>query len=141
MVAKSKKFISFQVADGWYALPALSGTEFIAVEQLSPLPITQDKVAGLIYHNGNIVTVLDTAMLISIKGVRSDVNINNCLLFVYQGHFYALLIKEAGEILKATQLFTDRKKRRFNKYFKVKNNKFYILEPEEILSSIEIYGE
>jgi len=141
MAVKKQKFISFKIAGDWYGLPIIFGKQFINCEQLSPIPDSQDKIKGLIYHNGNILTVLDTAKIISIKARPSDRTQVSCLVFSYDKDFYALAINEEGEVMTAKRIFNDANKQKFKKYFKEKDAKIYILEPADILHSIDIYDK
>lgn len=141
MAVKKKKFITFQTVDGWYSLPVEAASKFINCEYVSLVPEAPEKIAGLIYHNGEIVTVLNTDKIISIKAKVRAISNGSCLIFSYNKDLYALLVKEEGEVVGVSRTFTDRKKRNFKKYFKIKDDKIYILEPEEIVHSIGIYDK
>lgn len=141
MAVRKKKFITFQTVDGWYGLPVEAASKFINCEYVSLVPETSEKIAGLIYHNGEIVTVLNTDKIISIKAKVQAISNGSCLIFSYDKNFYALLVKEEGEVVGVSRTFTDRKKRNFKKYFKVKDDKIYILDPEEVVHSIGIYDK
>ena len=64
-----RKFIIMLIADELYAMPLLKDGKFIDYNQLNilPVPNTNNKIIGLIYLEGKIVTVLDTAKILAIK--------------------------------------------------------------------------
>ncbi|RJQ35651.1 chemotaxis protein CheW [Candidatus Parcubacteria bacterium] len=137
MPIKTHKFILFHLADDTFAVPLLPSAQFIAYDAFTLIPGVLDKVLGLIYHSGKVVTLLDTVKILAIKSKR--VRSNNCLLFDYQGDYYALEVDEGDITVKAQKILLDRSKKRFKKYIKVNNKKVYILDLEDLWKEVKIY--
>jgi len=152
MASRSEKFILFYLEDVQYALPALLGSQFIEFENITSIPNINKKIRGLIYHNGNIITIINTKEILNIKSFKKNKQLM-CLIFEADGYYYGLLIDEGGETLAVKKTFNDRQKKNFKKYFRIKaegsvvdpkrecgnKNKVYILEVDDILSQINIY--
>ena len=130
-----RKFIIMLIADELYAMPLLKDGKFIDYNQLNilPVPNTNNKIIGLIYLEGKIVTVLDTAKILNLSK-----NKNNLLfIFDYNDDIYGLTIQGSGEIIKVDKILVDNKRKKFKKYIKQKNKKMYILNTEDIFNEIK----
>jgi len=130
-----RKFIIMLIADELYAMPLLKDGKFIDYNQLNilPVPNTNNKIIGLIYLEGKIVTVLDTAKILNLSK-----NKNNLLfIFDYNDDIYGLTIQGSGEIIKVDKILVDSKRKKFKKYIKQKNKKIYILNTEDIFNEIK----
>jgi len=130
-----RKFIIMLIADELYAMPLLKDGKFIDYNQLNilPVPNTNSKIVGLIYSEGKIITVLDTAKILNLSK-----NKNNLLfIFDYNDDIYGLTIQGSGEIIKVDKILVDNKRKKFKKYIKQKNKKMYILNIEDIFNEIK----
>ena len=136
MPVKSKKFILFSVLGEKYAMPLAKGTKFIEFESLSAVPDVDPKVAGIIYHEGRIVTILDTAKILEVQDGYQDRF--DALIFDFEDELFGILVEEGIDTAKATRTFTDSKKKKLKKYIKIKKEKIYILEPAELLKLAQI---
>lgn len=135
---KSEKFILFYLGEEQYALPAISGNKFIEFKNLSSLPNIQKEIKGLLYHNGNIVTVVDIKSILKIKSFKKNSQ-KMCLLFEMNNYYYGILVDQGGDTVAAKRIYTDAQKKIFKKYFKNDNkDKIYILDPVQILNQINI---
>ncbi|MCD4760433.1 chemotaxis protein CheW [bacterium] len=143
MARKLQKFILFSVGADTYAMPLLADSHFMVCDKTSAIPGVDSKVRGLTYHNGNIITILDTAKILKIK--RNSAH-NDCLLFNFEDDLYGLLVDEGGETVRVQRSFSDGQKKVFKKYVKINKHtstplsagKVYVLEPEELLGSANI---
>ncbi len=137
MVKKQQKFTLFYIAGDKFAMPLLEDSQFISCDKIVPLPNTDHRITGLVYHGGNIITVLNTAKFLDIKYKIPDEH--DCLLFSFSKDFYGLIVDQGGETIKVNQVFTDRNKKQFKKYLKLNKQKIYILEPDKIMEDLKIY--
>ncbi|MBT6691337.1 hypothetical protein HOB10_03325 [Candidatus Parcubacteria bacterium] len=137
MAAKTQKFILFFINDEMWATPLTFGNQFISYDQPVPLPDVSKEVTGLIYGGGHIVTLLDTAKILAIRSHSKQYE--TCLRFDFNSDHYGLLVDAGGETVKVNRVLTDRNKKEFKKYIKFKNNKIYILYPEDIWNKLSIY--
>ena len=139
MKTRSEKFILFYLGDDQYALPVLSASQFIEFENLTFIPKINKEIKGLIYHNGNIITIIDTKKILKIKSLKQTKKLI-CLVFEIDDYHYGILVDHGGETLAIKRTFNDRKKKVFKRYFRTEDKKkVYILEVDDILSQINIY--
>ncbi len=136
MASKGKKYILFKVDGSTWAMPLLKDSQFFTCTEIAPIPAVDEAVRGLTYHNGKIITVLNTAKILNLNTEEKK---KTCLLFTYNNDNYGLLIDEVKDTVKATRTFSDTKKKLFKKYIRVKKNKVYILEPVLIWKVVKIY--
>jgi len=139
MKTRSEKFILFYLGEDQYALPALSANKFVEFGKLTPLPKVNKEIKGLIYHNGKIVTIIDTKKILKIKSLHKHTKAL-CLIFEVDDYYYGISVDQGAETVAVDKIFNDRDKKIFKKYFKTKDKKkVYILEVDDILSQINIY--
>ncbi|MBU1203283.1 chemotaxis protein CheW [Patescibacteria group bacterium] len=136
MIKKSSKFVLFSLADYTYALPLATVAKFVEFDSFCAIPGADKNIKGLIYYEGKIITIFDSAKLLGLSIKYPDKL--QTLLFSHQDKSYGLLVSEALETVKSAQIFVDKKKKQFKKYIKIKDNKIYILEPEEIIQILNI---
>lgn len=129
MSKKEQKFIIFTLSNSTFAMPLLPTSKIIGVENITKIPF-ENTVKGIIYHNGHIISIIDTGKILKIKS-----NGNQCLLFDYNDDHFGILIDEAKETVKVKRVLTDKK----GKYIKIKKNKIYIIYPSKIMEIIDIY--
>lgn len=139
MPVKLYKFILFTINNTLWGMPLLNDSQFIhcGSSNITLLPNVNANIIGLAYHNGEIITLLNTAGILGVKSKK--VESEDCLLFGFNNDFYGLLIDEARDTVKVKKIFTDRHKKQFNKYIKVNNQNIYILEPMDIWKIIDLY--
>lgn len=139
MAVRTEKFILFYLGEEKYALPALSANQFIEFSNLALVPKADSDIKGLIYHNGNIVTVIDLKKVLKILSSKREAS-HMCLTFEYGGYYYGLLVDQGDETLAVKNISSDRQRKVFKRYFTMSDKKrVYILDIEDILSQINIY--
>ena len=57
-----KEFMTFKIADGIYGIDILEIKEVQAVSQVTPVPLTDEVIVGLLNLRGQIVTVIDAGI-------------------------------------------------------------------------------
>ncbi len=132
--SKTSKFILFFLGGDYYALPLSAGCRFADIGKITRIPAAKS-IAGLVYNDGQIVTLINTANLLSLKKSKEP---NIVLFFNFENEPYGLLADAGGESVRAKRVFYDRQRKQFNKYIKIKDKKIYILEPKEILEILKI---
>lgn len=137
-MTRQQKFLTFSIADYKYAIALMPVLKFAEFDRLTTVPQASDKIAGLLYNNGQLATVINSYNLLNLKKKNHKNNI--CLLFEFADKYYALLVDEGGENVKSDKIFTDRQKKNFKNYIKgADKEKIYILEVKEILQQAAIY--
>jgi len=144
MAIRSNKFVLFSVGDKLWAMPLIPGMQFISADNITAIPQASKNFKGLIYNSGNIVTVLNTFMILknNFPGVKIKENIKETrqhLLFSFQNDVYSLLISKGDQTIKVKQVFKNKTKSVFNKYIKLGKDKIYILYPEDIWRVVKLY--
>lgn len=132
------KYILFSVADSMWALPLSDSSQFFSGGDVAAIPNVDKRIRGLVYHNGQIVTVIDTRalLLLAPAGVNDK---NNRLLFSFKDDYYALMVDDVGDTVKTDKVFIDKHSRILDKYIKLNQQKIYIVEPAEIFKAINLY--
>lgn len=105
------------------AMPFDSSCKFISCNSLTPLPLADGRVLGLAYHEGIIVTILDTAKIMNLPKSKNSDKI--CLLFAFKDDWYGLIISEGKGVF---QIKKDIKK-------------YNIFTPSDILAKLDIYDQ
>lgn len=138
MAKRLEKFIIFILGEQKYGLPAEAGNQFIEFSKAMPLPAVGEYVKGLIYYNGQIITILDARKILKIKDNKKN-NQSVCLIFELNNYYYGIVVDEGDETVAVDKVFNDRQKKIFRRYFRgVDKAKIYILEEDEILSQANI---
>ncbi len=129
-----RKFVLLSIADELYAMPLVKEGKFIDYKQVNilPLPKVSKKIIGLIYLEGQIVTVINTAKVLKLSNNKN----NLVFIFEFANHNYGLAVQSSGEIIKTNKVLINRKRKEFNKYIKVKKKNIYILDLEDIFTKI-----
>ena len=129
-----RKFIILDIADELHAMPLIKEGKFVDYKQVNilPLPQVSKKIKGLIYLEGKIVTVINTAQILGLSGGQH----NLIFLFEFDHYHYGLTVQSSGEIIKTNKVLVNRKRKEFKKYIKVKKKSIYILDLEDIFDKI-----
>ena len=112
MGVRTEKFILFYLGEERYALPALSANQFIEFGNLALVPKADQDIQGLIYHNGNIVTIIDLKRVLKITPLKPKAS-QLCLTFEYSGYYYGLLVDQGDETMAITNILSDRQRKFF----------------------------
>lgn len=139
MPVKNYQFISFKIDGQIWAMPMNKDSQFFTYDHILSLPTDNKYIAGLSYLNGQLVTILNTAKILSLASNKS-VNSNQCLLFNYHDDFYALTVESGLELVTVKQVFREKKNKIFSQYIKNNKQKIFIIEPEEIFGLVKIYA-
>lgn len=121
MAKESEKFIIFSLNQQAYALPILATYQIFAYQNLNPIPQVHKFIAGFTYHDGHIVTVLDSAKIL---GLTAKTLAKQAVLVRDDSHYYAYLVDEVLGVAESME---------------VKKRKLKILQLKEILNSINFH--
>ncbi|MFA5126615.1 MAG: chemotaxis protein CheW [Patescibacteria group bacterium] len=135
MPKKLDKFVTFKLHDQLYAIHLTTASQFFSCEYILSIPKLDDRLAGITYHNGQLVTVLRMDKLLGLEPILSQ----RALLFNYHDEYYAFLVSAGQDTLTAGNIFRDHSQKIFKTYLKNKSSRIYILNPEEIFSAVKIY--
>ena len=69
---KIEKYLSFNVAQDYFAIPLLSVKEVIPLPELTTVPQTPSHFLGIINLRGHIISVLDLKAKLNIKSSKSE---------------------------------------------------------------------
>jgi chemotaxis signal transduction protein len=138
MRAGSQKFILVTVDSHQFVLPLVDSHNFFQVKHIAPIPQTDDRIAGLVYHDGHMVTVLDTVKILKLSSSKKN---EQCVMVGCNQHCYGWLIAAAGELVEAKRILTDKKKAILSKYILVNKKKIYILDIAEALKELDLHDK
>lgn len=124
------KVILFRLAGITWAMPVTEDSQFVSFDKIVKLPIKNENVAGLIYNSGRIITILKADKILNLEPSNKESSL--CLIFYSHGDFYAICVDEGGETIDVPRIMTDKKKKTFQQYMKVNNQKVYLLTGDEI---------
>jgi hypothetical protein len=133
-----QKFITITIGNKLYAMPVLVATQFISCNYISHIPKANNKILGLFYYHGKIITVFDINKILGIKNKQSKSN-NKCFTWYWEDNFYGLMAGIGKGIVNNKKVFADKNQKIFKKYIKINNKKVYILEPEQIFEQVGFY--
>ncbi len=122
---KPGKFILVTLGKQTWALPLVDSSDFFQLKNLTPLPYVGDKVLGLTYHNGHLITLLNSYKIL---GVKTTLPSDHCLRIDWQGEHYGLVIDKVGEVILPDKVSQD--------YIVVDKNKIPLLAMEKLIKEL-----
>ncbi|MBT7553086.1 chemotaxis protein CheW [bacterium] len=134
MPNKSQKFILVQIDGHQYALPVSSSYHFFHIQEITPIPQTDKRIMGFTYHNGHIVTLLDTASIFGLKVKKKN---EKCAMVKFEHHYYGWVIELAGEIVSKV-IHQKKEKNILKQYILVDKKKIQILSVRLVLNEINL---
>jgi chemotaxis signal transduction protein len=134
MPNKKQKFILVNVDGQQYAVPLSSSYHFFHIRQITPIPQMDKRIIGFTYHNGHLVTLLDTAKIFTLMTKNSN---EKCAMVKFDHHYYGWIIKSAGDIVSAI-LNKSRTQDILKEYILVNKKKIKVLEVKPVLKDINL---
>lgn len=129
-----RKYIILSIANELYAMPLMKEGKFVDYNNLDivPVPNSSNKVIGLSYLDGKVITILNTKKILKLSRGKN----NLVFLFEFNHDIYGIVVEDLGDIVKSKEVKINYKRDIFKKYIKVKKNNIYILDPEDIYKEI-----
>ncbi|MCB9802541.1 chemotaxis protein CheW [Candidatus Nomurabacteria bacterium] len=129
-----QKFILFDLAENKYALEISDTYRIFEVQSLSPVPGSDQRIAGLSYFDGHLVTILATDKILSLKNQNQE--INQALLVKNDNHYYAYLVDQVADVVDAFLQKSKTKLNGLNNFILINKQKIFVLETDFLLKEI-----
>jgi purine-binding chemotaxis protein CheW len=94
----NSEYVTVVIGGQWFGLPIARVQDVFVLSKLTPVPLAQEEVAGIVNLRGRIVTAIDIRSRLGLGGVRSAAPLAagiDCA-----GESYGLVIDAVGEVLK-----------------------------------------
>ena len=125
MAVSKQKYILIKIGRQTWSLPLLDSSDFFQIRNIVPLPRASDKIVGLTYHQGHIITILASDKLLGTKLVNLP---QHCLRIDWQGEHYGLLVDLVGEVIAPVKITND--------YVLVNKTKINILSIADVIKQL-----
>lgn len=135
----SVQYCGFKIGDEEYAIPVMQVQEVIKPQLVTPIPLAQDQIRGLINLRGQIVTCISLRRLFG-KEDNLEKDYMNIIVKGNDGLF-SLVVDEITDIIdvgvssleKSPDTINPKLKRFVNKIFKRKHGLVILLKIEELV--------
>ena len=130
----------FKIRGDFYAIPVLEVQEVIKPQKLTPVPLSQDYVRGLINLRGQIVTSLRLRDLFKMNEPDLDDHMN--IIVSGEDSLYALVVDEILDVIEVEQdsfedipeTIDENVKKFIKGVYKLKDKLIILLDLEKILT-------
>lgn len=136
----SNQLCGFKIGEGHYAVPVLEVQEVIKPQKLTPVPLSEPYVRGLINLRGQIVTSISLRGLFGLEGEDSEDHMN---IIVKDGEsLFALVVDEILDVMDVREnqfeetpdTLDEHLKQFISGVYKLKENLLISLDLKKIIS-------
>lgn len=100
-MSASQEFVTLRLAGQLLGIPVLQVHDVLKAQNMTPVPIAPNWVAGLINLRGRIVTCIDLRARLGLPAAQPEDGATGMSVVVEQnGEPYSLLIDKVGDVLK-----------------------------------------
>ena len=92
-----KQYCGFKIGGDHFAIPVLNVQEVIKYQSVTPIPLSQDYIRGLINLRGQIVTLISLRKLFGYKEVEKEEGMN--IIVRAKDGLYSLVVDEVTDII------------------------------------------
>ena len=139
-VVSNTQLCGFKIRGDFYAIPVLEVQEVIKPQKLTPVPLSQDYVRGLINLRGQIVTSLSLRDLFKMD--EKDLEDHMNIIVSSEDSLYALVVDEILDVIEVEQdsfedipETIDENVRKFIKgVYKLKDKLIILLDLDKVLT-------
>lgn len=137
--SKTIQYCGFKICDEEYAIPVMEVQEVIKPQQVTPIPLAQDQVRGLINLRGQIVTCISLRKLF---GKDDDLSKNHMNIIVKGvDGLFALVVDDITDIIdihddeleKTPDIINPMLKKYVSKIYKRKQGLVILLKINELI--------
>lgn len=90
-------YITLKVEDYVFALPVRNVEDVIVTPQITPIPLSDKLIVGLLNLRGRIVTAIDMGVKLSLNP-EGDKSQTMSVVVDIEGELYGMMVDEVGEI-------------------------------------------
>jgi purine-binding chemotaxis protein CheW len=94
------KLATFFIGDECFGIDILKVQEISKVVQMTPVPLAQPYVKGVLNMRGQVVTVIDVARKLGLPSTEGGIKKRN-IIVKSKGEHIGLLVEEIGDVIEA----------------------------------------
>ena len=137
--SQTNQYCGFKIGDEEYAIPVMEVQEVIKPQQVTPIPLSQDQIRGLINLRGQIVTSVSLRKLF---GKEDDLSKDHMNIIVRGSDgLFSLVVDEITDIIdiqacsveKAPDTINAKLKKYVSKIFKREQGLVILLKIDELI--------
>lgn len=93
------RYVTFHVGDGWLGIPVERVQEVLTAQEISPIPIAPEEVAGFLNLRGQIVTAVDLRTRLGLPPAGDGRQELANVVVRDGGELFSLLVDEVGDVV------------------------------------------
>ncbi len=137
---ETTQLCGFKIKGDYYAIPVLDVQEVIKPYNLTPVPLSQNYVKGLINLRGQIVTSLSLRKLFKMN--EDDLSDHMNIIVSHEDSLYALMVDEILDVIEVEnkdfesipETINDNVKKFIKGVYKLEKQLIILLDLEKVLS-------
>ena len=94
----TRQFATFHIGDLFFGIEAIRVQEVIRHQEMTPIPLAPHAIRGLINLRGQIVTAVETRLLLDLPAAPADAEPMNIIIQAQDGAV-SLLVDSIGDVL------------------------------------------
>lgn len=98
--AATKEFVTIMVADQLCGIDVLKVQDVLGPQKITPVPLADTEVAGLLNLRGRIVTAIDLRGRLGLEARNPEDGDSMNVVVEHDGELYSLIIDSVGEVLR-----------------------------------------
>lgn len=98
--AATKEFVTIMVADQLCGIDVLKVQDVLGPQKITPVPLADTEVAGLLNLRGRIVTAIDLRGRLGLEPRSEGEGESMNVVVEHDGELYSLIIDSVGEVLR-----------------------------------------
>ena len=98
--AATKEFVTIMVADQLCGIDVLKVQDVLGPQKITPVPLADEEVAGLLNLRGRIVTAIDLRGRLGLEPRSEEDGESMNVVVEHDGELYSLIIDSVGEVLR-----------------------------------------
>ncbi len=98
--AATKEFVTIMVGDQLCGIDVLKVQDVLGPQKITPVPLADTEVAGLLNLRGRIVTAIDLRGRLGLEPRAPEEGESMNIVVEHDGELYSLIIDSVGEVLR-----------------------------------------
>ncbi|MEZ7890432.1 MAG: chemotaxis protein CheW [Candidatus Wallbacteria bacterium] len=144
-MAEAKQFCTFYLDKIFFGISVTNVLEIIKFLEMTPVPLSDELIRGLINLRGQIVTAINLKKMLEINEIENGPEINNMNIIIKTEHGpVSLIADEIGDVLeleddifeKPPETIPQKIKELITGTYKLKEKLLLVLSAEKIMSKI-----
>ena len=99
-MAATKEFVTIMVSDQICGIDVLKVQDVLGPQKITPVPLSDPEVAGLLNLRGRIVTAIDLRARLGLEPRGPEQGEGMSVVVDHAGELYSLIVDSVGEVLR-----------------------------------------